>query len=111
MTSAESRDLLCEVIELLTPEVVADPSHHLMSRQEPSWLHHGFLAMNLMRFDPVEPRTFGGEPTRNKLDPWLPFAPGVPRAAVVLTNPGFHLASDPAWEALSGDHDDTLLPS
>jgi hypothetical protein len=94
LASAESRDLLCEAIELLTSEVVADPLHDLVSRQEPGWFHHRFLAMEPMRFDAIEPRTFGGLPARNNLYPWFPFPFGVPRAPIVLTNPGFHLPTD-----------------
>jgi hypothetical protein len=60
VSSAESRDLLCEAIELLTPEVVADPLHEHFRCQEPGWFHHCFLAMDPMSFDAVETRTFGG---------------------------------------------------
>jgi hypothetical protein len=38
MPGAESRDLLCETIEQLKAEVVADPLHDLLSRQESSRL-------------------------------------------------------------------------
>jgi hypothetical protein len=38
-----------------------DPSHHLCGRQLTLRLHNRFLAMDPVRFNPVEPRTLGGQ--------------------------------------------------
>ena len=94
VASAGSRDLLCEMVEQLTAEVVTDAALHFMSGEQTSWLDDGTLAMHPMRLNAVEPGTLHRQPAGNDAHPWFALTLSCERTAIVLLEPTTDFLTD-----------------
>jgi hypothetical protein len=98
---ASLRDLLCEGFQRFTTKVVTNPLLQFLSSQQPSRFDHRSFAMGPFRLDPVEPGALGGQPARNDAYACFALLSLVQHGLIVLTQPGSHLFTHPAWEAVA----------
>src|SRR5947199_3090980 len=88
--SAGSRDLLCKMVDQLTPKVVTDGTLHFLCGEQTGWFHDGPLAMHPMWFNAVEPGTLDRQPARDDTHPRFARSLARQHAAVVLLKPTAH---------------------
>jgi hypothetical protein len=107
---SSSRNFLRKKLNLFTAKVVTDALSDLARRQEPSGFDYRPLAVDPLWLNPVQPRTFGRQPTRDDAHARLPRLSLLQHCLIVLAQPDSHLLTHPAWEALSQISTSTLLP-
>src|SRR5260370_20864795 len=66
--------------------------------------------MDPLWLDPVQPGTFGGQPAWNDAYATFPGLRLLQHCLSMLAQPGSHLLTHPAWEALSQMSTSTLWP-
>ena len=77
-----------EAALLVTAKVIRYALSELICRQQSSGFDNRSLAVDPLRFNPVEPRTFGGEPTGNDAYTLCAVLRLVQYRLIVLTKPG-----------------------
>lgn len=106
--SSRSGYLLRKQFHLFATEVVTNPLPKLLSGQKPSGLDNGTLSVDPLRFNFVEPRTFGGQPARNNVHPCFAGLNFLQHGLIVLAQPGFDLLTHVPGSIIPNQHEHLL---